>query len=92
MALVLMAKEFTLKDTTQTNNNQRSSSNPRNMHILESGMNMDQDRQMLIVEDNNVRNHNGLSVVPGSANQNGNGNVAAAQAEGNGNGIIGIQI
>nr|GEY82816.1 hypothetical protein [Tanacetum cinerariifolium]GEZ08963.1 hypothetical protein [Tanacetum cinerariifolium] len=103
MALVLMAKEFTLKDTTQTNNNQRSSSNPRNMHILEPGMNMDQDRQMLIVEDN-VRNQfklnagqiagiqNRHNVVQNVKNQNGNGNVAAAQAEGNGNGIIGIQL
>nr|GEU35927.1 hypothetical protein [Tanacetum cinerariifolium] len=38
----------------------------------------------------NVRNHNGLIVVPGianpNANQNGNGNVVAARAEGNGNG------
>ncbi|GKD10947.1 hypothetical protein Tco_1190632, partial [Tanacetum coccineum] len=41
MALALMAKAFTLNDTTPTNNNQRSSSNPS-----------DQDRQMLMVEDN----------------------------------------
>nr|GEV50471.1 hypothetical protein [Tanacetum cinerariifolium] len=34
----------------------------------------------------NVGNQNGLSVVPGSANQNGNINVAVARAEGNGNG------
>ncbi|GKF91585.1 retrovirus-related pol polyprotein from transposon TNT 1-94 [Tanacetum coccineum] len=44
--------------------------------------------QMLGVQ--NVRNHNGLIVVLGianqNANQNGNGNVVAAQAEGNGNG------
>ncbi|GJU70837.1 gag-pol polyprotein [Tanacetum coccineum] len=55
MALVLMAKEFTLNDTTPINNNQRSSSNPSNMQIAQPGMNMDQDRQMLMVE-NNVRN------------------------------------
>ncbi|GJU72477.1 hypothetical protein Tco_1263882 [Tanacetum coccineum] len=69
MELVLMAKAFTLNDTTPTNNNQRSSSNPRNMQIAQPGMNMDQDRHMLMVEDN-VGNQNG--------------NVAAARAEGNG--------
>ncbi|GKA40489.1 hypothetical protein Tco_0733082 [Tanacetum coccineum] len=52
MALVLMAKAFTLNDTTPTNNNQRSSSNPSNMQIAQPGMHMDQDRQMLMVEDN----------------------------------------
>nr|GEZ64698.1 hypothetical protein [Tanacetum cinerariifolium] len=35
----------------------------------------------------NVRNQNGISVVPGNANQHGNGNVIAARAEGNSNGI-----
>ncbi|GJV00448.1 hypothetical protein Tco_1329718 [Tanacetum coccineum] len=55
MTLVLMAKAFTLNDTTPINNNQRSSSNPSNMQIAQPGMNMDQDRQMLMVE-NNVRN------------------------------------
>nr|GEV09172.1 hypothetical protein [Tanacetum cinerariifolium] len=35
----------------------------------------------------NVRNQNGLSVVPGIANQHGNGNVVAAWAKGNSNGI-----
>ncbi|GJW65740.1 hypothetical protein Tco_0117624 [Tanacetum coccineum] len=34
----------------------------------------------------NVRNQNGVIVVPGIANQNGNGNVVAARAEGNANG------
>ncbi|GJX10562.1 crossover junction endonuclease EME1B-like protein [Tanacetum coccineum] len=68
MTLALMAKEFTLNNTTPTNNNQRSSSNPSNMQIAQSGINMDQDRQMLMVEDNvgnqfrpnavqNVENH-----------------------------------
>ncbi|GJY64593.1 hypothetical protein Tco_0466053 [Tanacetum coccineum] len=52
MALVPMAKAFTLNKTTPTNNNQRNSSNPRNMQIAQPGMNMDQDRQMLMVEDN----------------------------------------
>ncbi|GJU23529.1 hypothetical protein Tco_1156871 [Tanacetum coccineum] len=52
MALALMAKAFTLNDTTPTNNNQRSSSNPSSMQIAQPGMNMDQDRQMLMVEDN----------------------------------------
>nr|GFB50946.1 hypothetical protein [Tanacetum cinerariifolium] len=34
----------------------------------------------------NVRNHNGLIVVLGIANQNGSGNVVAARAEGNASG------
>ncbi|GKC08054.1 hypothetical protein Tco_0999664 [Tanacetum coccineum] len=58
-------------------------------------MNMGHDRQMQMVEGNgrnqfrvqnpgvqNVRNQNGLIVVPGIANQNPN-NVVAARAEGN---------
>ncbi|GJY10221.1 hypothetical protein Tco_0378406 [Tanacetum coccineum] len=72
------------------------------MQIAQPGMNMDQDRKMLMVEDNvgnqfrpnagqiagiqNGYNANGLSVVPGSAIQNRNGNVATARAEGNGHG------
>ncbi|GJS43386.1 retrovirus-related pol polyprotein from transposon TNT 1-94 [Tanacetum coccineum] len=44
----------------------------------------------------NVRNQNGLIVVPGianpNANQDGNGNVEATRAEGNGNGNNGNQI
>nr|GFA12078.1 hypothetical protein [Tanacetum cinerariifolium] len=52
MKLELMAKAFTLNNTTLTNNNQRSSSNPSNMQIAQPSMNMDQDRQMLMVEDN----------------------------------------
>ncbi|GJT70861.1 hypothetical protein Tco_1030147 [Tanacetum coccineum] len=89
MALVLMAKAFKLNYSTPTNNNQRISSNPRNRQIAQPGMNMGQDRQMQMVVQNpgvqNVRNHNGLLVVPGIANQNpnGNGNVVAARAEGN---------
>nr|GFB44802.1 hypothetical protein [Tanacetum cinerariifolium] len=35
MTLALMAKAFTLNNTTPTNNNQRSSSNPSNMQIAQ---------------------------------------------------------
>nr|GEX61693.1 Gag-Pol polyprotein [Tanacetum cinerariifolium] len=80
MALALMAKAFTLNDTTPTNNNQRSSSNPSNMQIVQPGMNMDQDRQMIMVEDN-VRNQ----FRPNYRN----GDVVLAPAKGNGNGING---
>ncbi|GJT28940.1 hypothetical protein Tco_0909215 [Tanacetum coccineum] len=52
MALVLMAKAFTLNNTTPTKNNQRSSSNPSNVQIAQPGMNIDQDRYMLMVEAN----------------------------------------
>ncbi|GJW16066.1 hypothetical protein Tco_0020199 [Tanacetum coccineum] len=46
-------------------------------------MNIDQDRQMLMVDDNiGNQNQNGLSVVPGIAKQHGNGNVVVARAEG----------
>ncbi|GJU11382.1 hypothetical protein Tco_1133778 [Tanacetum coccineum] len=37
MALVLIAKAFKLNNKTPTNNNQRSSSNPRNMQITQPG-------------------------------------------------------
>ncbi|GJU69336.1 hypothetical protein Tco_1255595 [Tanacetum coccineum] len=56
MALELMSKEFQLNNITPTNNNQRSSSNPCYSQIAQSGMNIDQDRQMLMVDDN-VGNH-----------------------------------
>ncbi|GJX11877.1 hypothetical protein Tco_0201736 [Tanacetum coccineum] len=62
------------------------------MQIAQPGINIDQDRQMLMVEDNNVGNQNGLSVDLGIANQYGIGNVITARAEGNGNGINGNQI
>ncbi|GJU61914.1 hypothetical protein Tco_1243749 [Tanacetum coccineum] len=109
MALELMFKAFQLNNTTITNNNQRSSSNPSYSQIAQSSMNIDQDRQMQMVNDNvgnqfrenamqnvghlvgqnavqnqgtqNVRNQNGLSVVPGIAYQHGNGNVVAAWTE-----------
>ncbi|GJV71726.1 hypothetical protein Tco_1491721 [Tanacetum coccineum] len=81
MALALMAKSFTLNDTTPTNNNQRSSSNPNNIQIAQPGMNIDQDRQMLMVEDNvgnqfrqnevqNVRNQAVLNAVQNPGVQN----------------------
>ncbi|GJZ07882.1 hypothetical protein Tco_0542165, partial [Tanacetum coccineum] len=50
-------------------------------------MNMDQDRQMLMVEDNN-----GLSVDLRIANQYGIGNVITTRSDGNGNGINGNEI
>nr|GEV62343.1 reverse transcriptase domain-containing protein [Tanacetum cinerariifolium] len=65
MTLALMAKAFTLNNTTPTNNNQRSSSNPSNMQIVQPGMNMDQDRHMTMVEDN-VGNHFRPNAVKGS--------------------------
>nr|GEX03529.1 hypothetical protein [Tanacetum cinerariifolium] len=89
MALKLMAKAFQLNNSTPINNNQRSSSNPYKSQISQSGMNMDGDKQMLMVDDNNVGNQNGLSVISGIANQHGNGNIIAERAEGNGNRING---
>nr|GFC99700.1 hypothetical protein [Tanacetum cinerariifolium] len=52
IALALMAKAFKLNYSTPTNNNQRISLNPRNRQIAQSGMNMDQDRQMQLVGGN----------------------------------------
>nr|GEY91294.1 hypothetical protein [Tanacetum cinerariifolium] len=49
MALALVAKAFKLNYSTPTNNNQRISSNLRNRHIAQPGMNMGQDRQMQMV-------------------------------------------
>nr|GEV34206.1 hypothetical protein [Tanacetum cinerariifolium]GEV54745.1 hypothetical protein [Tanacetum cinerariifolium] len=79
MALEFMYKAFQLNNTTPTNNNQRSSSNPFYNKIAQSGMNIDQDRQILMVDDN----------VGNQFRQNvhGNGNVVAARVEGNSNGI-----
>ncbi|GKC33396.1 retrovirus-related pol polyprotein from transposon TNT 1-94 [Tanacetum coccineum] len=92
MALKLMAKAFQLNNSTPTNNNQRSSSIPCNSQITQSDMNMDQDRQMIMVDDN-VRNqfrqnavHNVGNLVGQNAVQN------QARAEANGNGINGNQI
>nr|GEV99753.1 hypothetical protein [Tanacetum cinerariifolium] len=68
MALALIAKAFTLNNTTATNNNQRSSSNPINMKIAQPGKNMDQDTQMLRAEDN-VRNQFRPNTVQNVRNQ-----------------------
>nr|GEX42653.1 hypothetical protein [Tanacetum cinerariifolium] len=68
MTLALMAKAFNQNNTTPTNNNQRSSSNPCNMQIAQLGMNIDQDRQMLMVEDN-VGNQFRLNAVQNVRNQ-----------------------
>ncbi|GJR02699.1 hypothetical protein Tco_0525683 [Tanacetum coccineum] len=91
MALVLMAKAFTLNETTLTNNNKRNSSNPSNIKIAQPGMNMDQDRHMLMVEDN-VGNQFRPNAVQNVRNQYGIGNVVTTRAEGNDNGINGNQI
>ncbi|GJS78729.1 hypothetical protein Tco_0728610 [Tanacetum coccineum] len=72
MALVLMAKAFKLNYSTPTNNNQRISSNPQNRQIAQPVQNPGVQ---------NVRNQNGVIVVPVIANQNGNGNVVAARSE-----------
>ncbi|GJZ04396.1 hypothetical protein Tco_0537671 [Tanacetum coccineum] len=84
MTLELMSKAFQLNNTTTTNNNQRSSSNPCNSQFAQSGMNIDQDRHMLMVDDN-VGNQF-------KDNAHGNGNVIAARAEGNSNEINENQI
>nr|GEY60659.1 hypothetical protein [Tanacetum cinerariifolium] len=63
-ALILFAKAF--QQTAPTNNNQRTSSNPRSRQIAQP----------------NGGNQNGLVVVPGIANQNETGNVIPAKAEG----------
>nr|GEW26325.1 Gag-Pol polyprotein [Tanacetum cinerariifolium] len=85
---ILFAKAFQL--TVPTNNNQRTSSNPRNRQIAQPVMNMGQDRQ---IQNNsriqgaqnagqNAGVQNRLVVVPGIANQSGTDNVVAVRAEG----------
>ncbi|GKB20149.1 retrovirus-related pol polyprotein from transposon TNT 1-94 [Tanacetum coccineum] len=94
MKLVLMAKAFKLNYSTQTNNNQRISSNPCNRQIAQPVQNV--RNQVVHNTVQNVGNQNGLIVVLGIANQNlnliGNGNVVAAPTEGNGNGNNAYQI
>nr|GEV92719.1 hypothetical protein [Tanacetum cinerariifolium] len=86
MTLALMAKAFTLNNTTSTNNNQRSSSNPRNCRLHNWVVqNAVQNPSIQIVE-----NMNGFSVVLEIANQYRNRNVVTTPTEGNGNGINGI--
>nr|GEU78922.1 hypothetical protein [Tanacetum cinerariifolium] len=80
MVLEFMSKAFQLNNATPTNNNQRSSSIPCYNQIAKLSMNIDQDRQILMVDDNDIQNagnQNGLSVVSRIANQHGNGNDAA---------------
>ncbi|GJW48869.1 hypothetical protein Tco_0080515 [Tanacetum coccineum] len=91
MALKLMAKAFQLNNFTPTNNNQRSSSNPCNSQIAQSG-NLVARNAVQNQGIQNIRNQNGLSVISGIANQHRNGNVVAARAEGNGNEINGNPI
>ncbi|GJT64204.1 hypothetical protein Tco_1015684 [Tanacetum coccineum] len=52
MELELMSKAFQLNNISPTNNNQRSSLNPCYSQITQSSMNIDQDRHMLLVDDN----------------------------------------
>nr|GEV33096.1 reverse transcriptase domain-containing protein [Tanacetum cinerariifolium] len=78
-ALILFAKAFQL--TVPTNNNQRTSSNPRNRQIVQPVMNLGQDRQIQNAGGNGAQNavqnagvqsggnQNGLVVVLGIANQ-----------------------
>nr|GEV99444.1 Gag-Pol polyprotein [Tanacetum cinerariifolium] len=91
MALKLMAKAFQLNNTTPTNINQRSSSNPCYSQIAQSrhlvGENAVQNQST-----QNDMNKNGLSVVSEIANQHGNEDVVTAPAKGNGNGINGNPI
>nr|GEX10485.1 hypothetical protein [Tanacetum cinerariifolium] len=81
-ALILFAKAFQL--TAPTNDNQRTSSNPRNRQIAQPLMNMGQDRQTQNVGGNGGnpfgQNQNWLVVVLGIVNQSGTGNVVAARA------------
>nr|GEV10220.1 hypothetical protein [Tanacetum cinerariifolium] len=80
-ALILFAKAFQL--TAPTNNNQRTSSNPRYNTWQKGGIQVAQNTiQNAGVQ--NGGNQNGLVVVPGIANQNGTGNVVAARPEGTG--------
>nr|GEW29431.1 hypothetical protein [Tanacetum cinerariifolium] len=102
MALALMAKAFKLNYSTPTNNNQRISSNPRNMQIAQPGMNMGQDRQMQMVggnDGNHFRQYAGQNtgnlaeyndVIGNQVNQNAVQNPRV-QNVGNQNDLIGVQ-
>nr|GEU63207.1 hypothetical protein [Tanacetum cinerariifolium] len=86
MILVLMDKAFKLNYSTPTKNNQRISSNPRNRQIAQPVQNVENQVIQNAVQNlgvQNVKNQNGLIVVPGIANPNPNrnGNVVAARAE-----------
>ncbi|GJX24386.1 retrovirus-related pol polyprotein from transposon TNT 1-94 [Tanacetum coccineum] len=92
MALVLMAKAFKLNYSTPT----------KEFHqTLKIGRLLSQNVGNQVVQNvaqnsgvQNVRNQNGVIVVPGITNLNGNGNVVATRAEGNtnGNNEAGIQL
>ncbi|GKD97402.1 hypothetical protein Tco_1381299 [Tanacetum coccineum] len=81
MAMALMAKAFKLNHTTPTTNNQTSSSNPSNRQIARPGMNMHQDRQMLMVGDN-VRNQFRPNAGQIARNQNGYNLIAQKEEAG----------
>ncbi|GKD35165.1 hypothetical protein Tco_1250674 [Tanacetum coccineum] len=90
MALVLMANAFKLNYSTPTDNNQRISSNPRNIQIAQPVQTIRTRVAQNAIQNpsiQNVGNPNGIIVVLGianqNANQNRNGNVVVAQAEGN---------
>nr|GFB07948.1 hypothetical protein [Tanacetum cinerariifolium] len=102
MALTLMAKAFKLNYSTPTNNNQRISSNLRNRHIAQSGMNMGQDRQMQIIGGNggnqfrqyagqNAGNTTGYNDVIGNQIIQNAVQNPRVQNVGNQNGLIGVQ-
>nr|GEX88535.1 hypothetical protein [Tanacetum cinerariifolium] len=96
VALILFAKALQL--TAPTNNNQWTSSNPRNSQIAQPVMNMGQDRQIQNVGGNDgnqfgqyagqvAQNQQGYNAwhnggIQGIANQNGTSNVFATRAEG----------
>nr|GEW39419.1 hypothetical protein [Tanacetum cinerariifolium] len=94
--LILFAKAFQL--TAPTNNNQRTSSNPRSHQIAQPIINISQDRQTQNVGGNGgnrfgqyagqvAQNQQGYNTWQnGIGNQNRTGNVIAARAEGTGNG------
>nr|GEW87886.1 integrase, catalytic region, zinc finger, CCHC-type, peptidase aspartic, catalytic [Tanacetum cinerariifolium] len=89
MALALMAKAFKLNYSTPTNNNQRISSNPRNLNGYNAVQNVGNQ-----VAQNAIQNPRIQNVVQGNANQNlnGNGTLVAARAKCNSTGHNGIQL
>nr|GEW57000.1 hypothetical protein [Tanacetum cinerariifolium] len=88
-ALILFAKAFQLSATS--NNNQRTTSNPRNLAQNQQGYNAWQNGGIQGAQNTgqnagvqNGGNQNRLVVVLGIANQSRTGNVVAARAEGTG--------
>nr|GEZ91595.1 hypothetical protein [Tanacetum cinerariifolium] len=79
-ALILFAKAFQL--TAPTNNNQRTSSNPRNRQIAQpNGGIQGAQNACHNAGVQSAGNQNRLVFVPGISNQNRTGNVVAARAE-----------